>query len=527
MGRVSFEARLSLPMNERVIAVTPSDRDRFAGILTYAMWSVVGAHALLLLAVHPSPIAASRFLTAAIPILAGAACIWRARRLPPHERPIWLWCSAGLLLWAIAHIVETVFGHSSAASSLTADASDFIYLTGTFPLLIALSTTRETESLRAVLAFNMAQIGLALILSYALLYTMPMSPQAATTVMGRIYGAACILLAVMALLRAFTWATREERQSVRWLCFVLWMYLPIEIGMDYGSARWNLHAGTLFDLLWSVPFFLGGWQALHLPLPGAEPEARTYRSRARLLVEALCPMLIGVGLFALAASVTRQHPVLGLSAIFFLFAIQGTQAALVQLNYLDGRNLLLEREQDLREVNAVLRQMSMEDPLTHIANRRRFEADLEHCWRRAARKRQPVALLMIDVDFFKGVNDLHGHSYGDECLVKIARMMKEHARRPDDIVARVGGEEFVLLLPDTDSAGAEAVAARLQQGVRDLGVINQASPFDKKLTISIGIGSVMQPLAGVDPAALVDCADEALYAAKHQGRNCTCARTLD
>jgi diguanylate cyclase (GGDEF)-like protein len=178
-------------------------------------------------------------------------------------------------------------------------------------------------------------------------------------------------------------------------------------------------------------------------------------------------------------------------------------------------------------MNAVLRQMSMEDPLTHIANRRRFETDLEHSWRRGVRKRQPVALLMIDVDFFKGVNDLHGHSYGDECLVKIARMMKEHARRPDDIVARLGGEEFVLLLPDTDSAGAEAVAARLQEGIRDLGVINQASPLEKKLTISIGIGSVIEPQAGVDPAALVDCADEALYAAKHQGRNCVCARNLD
>jgi hypothetical protein len=152
---------------------------------------------------------------------------------------------------------------------------------------------------------------------------MSMTPQAATTVMGRIYGAACILLAVMAVLRAFTWATREERQSVRWLCFVLWMYLPIEIGMDYASARGNLHAGTLFDLLWSVPFFLAGWQALRLPLLGAEPEARIRPSRPRLLVEALCPMLIGVGLFALAASVTRQHPLLGLSAIFFLLALQG------------------------------------------------------------------------------------------------------------------------------------------------------------------------------------------------------------
>jgi diguanylate cyclase (GGDEF)-like protein len=171
--------------------------------------------------------------------------------------------------------------------------------------------------------------------------------------------------------------------------------------------------------------------------------------------------------------------------------------------------------------------MSLEDPLTGISNRRRFVMALEQSWRRGARKRQPIALLMIDVDFFKGVNDSHGHTYGDECLVAIAKIMRLHARRPDDIVARLGGEEFVLLLPDTDAAGAQTVAMLVQEAIRALGVINQVSPFDKKLTVSIGIGTVSQPNAGVDPTVLVDCADQALYDAKHTGRNCTCIRALD
>ncbi len=439
---------------------------------------------------------------------------------------MWLWASAGLLLWAVAHIVETVVSHSSAASGLTVDASDFIYLAGTFPLLMALSTTRETESLRAVFALNCAQIGMALVLSYSLLYRMSLSPAAASTVMGKIYGAACILLAIMAMLRAFTWATREERQSVRWICIVLWTYLPVEIGMDYATARWNLRAGTLFDLMWSVPFFMGGWQALHLPVLDSKPEPRSNPTRWRLLVEALCPMLITAGIFALAASITRQHPLLGLSAIFVLLAIQAVQAAVVQLNYLSGRSLLLEREQELRTANAALRQMSHEDPLTQIANRRRFDTALEIAWRRGARKKQPIALLMLDVDFFKGVNDLHGHGYGDECLVAIARIMRQHARRPDDVVARLGGEEFVLLMPDTEGLGAEAIAVHMQEAIRSLAVTNQASPFDKKLTVSIGIGCVNHPEAGVDPTVLVDCADQALYDAKHQGRNRNCTRSL-
>ena len=514
-------------MNDVAIAVRVIRHTQLRKLLAYGMWTVVCLHALVLLVIRPNPVAASRYLTAAVPILAAMASIWRAQRLPNRERPVWLWSSAGLLLWALAHIVETAFVGSTAASSLTVDASDFIYLAGTFPLLVALSTTRETESLRTVFALNCAQIGLALILSYALLYRMSMSPQAATTVMGRIYGAACILLAIMGLLRIFTWATQEERRSVRWLCIVLWTYLPIELGMDYATARWNLKAGTPLDLLWSVPFFLGGWQALYLPIGPTEPEVRPSPGRARLVVEALCPMLITAGIFALAASVTRQHPVLGLSAIFGLLAIQGVLAAVVQLNYLAGRNLLLEREQDLREANATLRQMSLEDPLTRIANRRRFETALELSWRRGARKHQPLALLMIDVDFFKGVNDLHGHTYGDECLTTIARIMKQHARRPDDVVARLGGEELVMLLPDTESAGAERVATRLQDAIRALGVVNDASPFDKKLTVSIGIAAVSNPQASMDPTSLLDCADRALYDAKRRGRNQNCLRTLD
>jgi diguanylate cyclase (GGDEF)-like protein len=134
---------------------------------------------------------------------------------------------------------------------------------------------------------------------------------------------------------------------------------------------------------------------------------------------------------------------------------------------------------------------------------------------------------MIDVDFFKGVNDQHGQSYGDECLVSIARLLKEHARRPDDVVARLGGEEFVMLLPDTEIAGAEAVAMRLLDAIRSLRVENKASPFDKTLTFSIGVAAVNKPAHGVDPEVLVDCADRALYDAKHSGRNRACTRTLD
>jgi diguanylate cyclase (GGDEF)-like protein len=293
--------------------------------------------------------------------------------------------------------------------------------------------------------------------------------------------------------------------------------------MDYATAHWNLRAGTPMDLTWSIPFLLGGWKALYLPI--AEPSRREVTGGKQLLAEALSPMLITAGIFVLAAAIIRQHLVLGLAALLLLLAIQAFQSALVQMNYLAGRNLLLEREQDLRLANAALEQLSLEDPLTRIPNRRHFNAALENAWRRALRKQQKIALLSIDVDFFKGVNDCHGHTYGDGCLVAIAEVLRMQAHRPEDAVARIGGEEFVVLLPDTDVHGAELVAIRLHEAIRELGVVNEASPFGKRLTVSIGICAA-EPQAGMGMMPLVDGADRALYQAKDMGRNRTCSRTL-
>jgi diguanylate cyclase (GGDEF)-like protein len=498
------------------------ERPQVARLLAFAMVSLFGLHALLLIGFH-NAVSASRMLTAAMPMVAGMCCLWRARRLELQDRPTWRWASAGMFLYGLAQLVEVYVGHSAAASNLAVDPSDYIYLAATFPLLLALSTTRETASLRAVFALNCVQIALALVLSYVLLYRMSMNAEAASTVMGEIYGVACFLLAVMAGLRVLTWVTEEEQQSVLWMCIVLWTYLPVELGMDYASAHWNLRAGSLADLFWSVPFFLGGWKALHLPV--AAPILRSRPGTRRLLAEALCPMLITAGIFVLAASVIRQHPTLGMGAILLLLSIQAFQSALVQMNYLSGRNRLLEREQDLRLANEALQRLSLEDPLTRIPNRRHFDAALENAWRRAIRRQQPIALLMVDVDFFKGVNDLHGHTYGDECLVSIAEVMRLLARRPDDVVARIGGEEFVLLLPDTDAKGAGTVAGRLHDSIRGLGVVNHASPFERRLTVSIGVCAA-EPLPGTDFVALVQEADKALYEAKGAGRNATCTRAL-
>jgi diguanylate cyclase (GGDEF)-like protein len=164
-----------------------------------------------------------------------------------------------------------------------------------------------------------------------------------------------------------------------------------------------------------------------------------------------------------------------------------------------------------------LAQTTFLDPLTGIANRRRFDTVLELEWNRATRVRQPLSLLMIDVDFFKSLNDRFGHRSGDECLVQIAHTLRDCLPRSGDLVARYGGEEFAVILPLTGQAGAESVAARMQQAVRDLNIENDPakSPF---VTVSTGIATYEFPQRA-SFTDLVDASDRALYRAKQNGRN--------
>lgn len=520
-------------MAHSAAALLPVARMKFERALVWGMGAVVAVHLVVLFALGSDAATASRACTAATAVLASVCLLARVFALPSRERPSWFWAAMGMLLWGVAHATEIFISHSVAASNLTVDASDFIYVAAIFPLLIAFSTTRELQALRAVFLFNCAQVVLACFLSYDLLYRMEMTPAAAETAMGKIYGVACALLAIMSLLRCFTWATQEERRCFHWISVFLWTYLPIEIGMDYATQYHGLKAGTLLDLLWSVPFVLTGWKAITLPIEKSgpeEPDAALRRPirQSRLLAECLCPLLINAGIFALAAAVIEQHLILGLAAIFALLLIQGVQAALVQMSYLNGRNLLLDREHDLRLANAALEELTLLDPLTNLANRRRFNTELEAAWRCAVRDQRPISLLVIDVDYFKGVNDHHGHTYGDNCLIQIADAFSKQIHRSNDLVARLGGEEFALLLPDTDERGAEAIANRVREAVRRLHIVNAASPYGRILTVSVGaatcLPSALRPHAV--PVSLFEAADKALYQAKALGRNCTCTSTL-
>lgn len=178
--------------------------------------------------------------------------------------------------------------------------------------------------------------------------------------------------------------------------------------------------------------------------------------------------------------------------------------------------VLLRREIDRRnatEQNLLL--LSETDPLTDLANRRRFERVIITEMRRAARNRRPMSLLVVDIDRFKTINDRHGHAYGDMVLQVVAKRLLAAARRPGDLAARVGGDEFALLLPETDAKGARAVAEAARTEVEAT-----AFPEPGSTTITVGIAT-FDCIGTNSPSDIIAAADCALYAAKEAGRNRT------
>ena len=172
----------------------------------------------------------------------------------------------------------------------------------------------------------------------------------------------------------------------------------------------------------------------------------------------------------------------------------------------------------LQQVNDKLEQLSVRDELTGIANRRYFNVLLNQEWGRALRTPMPLALLMIDIDFFKNYNDHYGHPCGDRCLASVADTLQALLRRPGDFVARYGGEEFVVLLADTEVPGALAVGERLRAGVEELSLDHAHSAAGPCVTISVGVAG-MVPHRDNHPDRLLAAADQALYQAKATGRN--------
>jgi diguanylate cyclase (GGDEF)-like protein len=211
-----------------------------------------------------------------------------------------------------------------------------------------------------------------------------------------------------------------------------------------------------------------------------------------------------------------------LSYLFVLIGLGYLVASLRGKRELSAKVVELTRlKVELEAVNSRLADLSMIDGLTGIPNRRKLDEVFPRLFADAVRERHPIAVLMLDLDFFKGYNDKYGHLKGDEALREVATVIDGALERATDLAARFGGEEFIVVLPNTDRSGAVLVAERIRLALAELALPTEASSVSRFVTLSVGI-AVAVPEVGQSGEALIEAADAALYRAKTEGRDRIC-----
>ena len=197
-----------------------------------------------------------------------------------------------------------------------------------------------------------------------------------------------------------------------------------------------------------------------------------------------------------------------------------TGVATGTLNILRDISERMRAEEKLQQAYNAVEALAITDALTGLANRRRFDQYLAGEWRRGLRDHTPLSMLLIDVDLFKSYNDTYGHVRGDSCLKQISEAALDVVSRPGDLVARFGGEEFAVILPNTSSEGASRIAHEICDALRHKMLPHSSNPTGI-MTVSVGCGT-MVPSFGLHSVNLIELADDALYKAKRNGRNQVC-----
>lgn len=222
------------------------------------------------------------------------------------------------------------------------------------------------------------------------------------------------------------------------------------------------------------------------------------------------PVMRNIPIIFITAMNQQEDEAIGLELGAVDYITKPFNPAIVRLRI---RNQIeLKRQRDL------LARLSHLDGLTGIANRRSLDEVLEREWRRGSRSLKPLSLLMIDIDHFKAYNDSCGHLAGDDCLRTVAKALKDQLGRAADVAGRYGGEEFLIVLPETDNNGAQVVAREILQGISNLAIPHPASPLGQQVTVSIGIATALA-VREQQHTCLLKAADNALYQAKQEGRN--------
>jgi diguanylate cyclase (GGDEF)-like protein len=479
-------------------------------ILYSGLFLCLHAASLALFRSHSLSIATYPFYILAA-ALALAACLWRLSIASFGTRLLWAFFGAGLFLWSCGIILsawEDFFQHIPLSLAFF---SDFIYFLYGVPVLLAISTPAENarlpvfiwlDGLQALLTACLVYIAIFSFVPFASGISQPVSLHA----MALRYDFENLILAAAATLRFLSQPkASDERLFYRILGVFLWVY-----AISAAIYNHSLIAGHSLDILVDIPFLVLTAFAISSSKESLRPAQVAAQKPLALFIDNSSPIFYALALSSLGLAVIRAHFYLGVASVILTLAIYGVRVVTLQLRY-------MQSQQALQKARDRLEDLSLRDALTNVANRRSFDQTLAAEWHRAVRKQSPISLLLIDIDFFKALNDRYGHPAGDQCLIDIAAAMQSVIVRSGDLLARYGGEEFAVILSGTGRNGAELVASRLHKVVRSLRIRNETA-LEDFVTVSIGAASEDSPQA-VSPSGLIEAADGALYRAKEKGRD--------
>lgn len=483
--------------------------------LVLAGTAILCTHLLLnaLLPRYSQSISYIFFLLAAL--VAIVACVWRAGHTAPATRINWLLVGIAASLWLIAVIVEATMQYFFHFPNSVATPDSFFYFFYGIPLLLAISAPEGRQATRLFFGFDILQAVAAGYLAYLALFSVlpfsfePMQPLSVARLVW-VFDVEHLALAALATLRFLIGrrGTVERRFSLI-LTLNLWAYSATAFW--YNHVVGVVNGASPFDFLLDIPFLGLACGAAFAAAPATDSTSVNRRQRPlSIFLDNARPIGLGLAIVALSALVATSHPHVATGFIFGAFLLYGFRSALLQSRFLQAESALEEARDRLEE-------MVLQDGLTGIPNRRCFDQRLNHEWNRAHRSRRPLSLLLIDVDYFKQVNDTHGHLVGDECLRHIAQTLRSVLHRTGDLVARYGGEEFAILLPETDASGARNVADYMRAALAESAPPHTPASLCP-ITISIGIAT-WEANYDSGPGLLFDTADRALYHAKKNGRD--------
>jgi diguanylate cyclase (GGDEF)-like protein len=453
-------------------------------------------------------------LMAAAPLGAGAVTAWRARK--ESETPArWGWASVSLSLLLIAtgatgnFVYDMVLGDATPLHVHTLLAVN-LSAVPLYALLASPWREREPIMARAVSGVQaLALGGLYFLVTLRLLQDSSMSAPRALAVQALLMDAQNIFVTVAAAVRWKASPHRGERALFGVLASYSTVYLILSLVNNH-AIHTDPHSTLTFQSMVTLAFALLVSQAW--------PGARRLPSRPLTpppglvnFVRSASPFMLTCTLLLVSLVLIRLDYPWGTAGVLCAaggHALRGTVLEIRQ-RLLDDR---LQRERDR------LKDQAWRDALTGIANRHFLKHTLSQISRKDRRAaRTSCAVLMLDIDYFKKLNDSMGHAAGDACLRKLARSLQQSLARPDDLVVRYGGEEFLVMLRQADEDGAMMVAERLRVGVEELEMPHPGSPLGH-VTVSIGVAS-MEDLDSQSMRAAIRRADRALYRAKLNGRN--------